>query len=220
MERFNRLEPEAWTILLSEAVQQANQAVHQLNSDLESRIGTARMEDDGGLCTTLTAAMLIGSTVSVANVGGCRTYLYRAQAGLEKITTDHLVVARLIEDGVLPPEQLYTHPHRNQVYRVLPTQPQAEVDLFTVPLQPDDVVLLCTRSLWNKIRDPEIEDMIRSAPSDPSQVASTLIQTALERSEQDNVSAVVVSVREESCQTPEPDIQLIVSPDRLHLPQA
>jgi serine/threonine protein phosphatase PrpC len=217
---FNRLEPEACTIMLSEAVQKANQAVHQLNSDLENRIETVRTEDEGGLNTKLTAAMLVGSTASVANVGDCRTYLYRAQAGLAKVTTDHLIVARWIEEGVLTPEQLYTHPRRNLTYRALPTQPQAEVDLFTVSLHPGDVLLLCTRSLWQEVRDPEIEAVIRSAPSDPSQVASTLIQTALERSDHDNVSAIVVTVREEPCQMSGPGIQLIVSPDRLHLPQS
>jgi serine/threonine protein phosphatase PrpC len=218
--RFNILQPEACTILLAEAVQKANEAVNQQNIDLESRIGTHMMEDVGGLSTTLTAAMLVGSTAYVANIGDCRTYLYRAKAGLEKVTTDHSVVARLIEEGVLTPEEVYTHPIRNQVYRTLSNQPQVEVDLFTVPLQSGDVVVLCSRSLWNVVRDPEIENVIRSAPDDPSHVASILIQTTLDRSSRDNVSVIVVSMLEEPLQMPGPGIQLFVSPDRLHLSQA
>jgi serine/threonine protein phosphatase PrpC len=216
---FSTIGPEACTILLAEAVQKANEAVNQQNSNLESRIGAPMMEDDGGLCTTLTAAMLVGSTASIANVGDCRTYLYRAKEGLEKVTTDHLVVARLIEEGVLTPEEVYTHPKRNQVYRALYNQPRVEVDLFTVPLQPGDVILLCSMSLWNVVRDSQIEDIIRSAPSDPSQVTSVLIQTALDRSGRDNVSVIVVSMVEAQDQALVPSVQLLARPESIHLPQ-
>ena len=106
------------------------------------------------------------------------------------------------------------------MYLALPAQQEIEVDLFTVPVQPGDVIVLCTRSLWDEIRDSEITDSIRATPSDPAHVASVLIQTALERNDRQNVSAIVVSVREEFSQMPEPGIQLFVSPDRLHLTQA
>jgi hypothetical protein len=75
------------------------------------------------------------------------------------------------------------------------------------------------RSLWQEVRDREIEDIIRSVPSDPSQVASVLIQTAMDRNSRYNVSAIVVSVLETHGQMPGPGIQCIVSPNRLHLPQ-
>jgi serine/threonine protein phosphatase PrpC len=216
--RSNMIRTEAYTTLLASAVQKANEAVRQENMALEGRLGK-HMMDDVVMSTTLTTAMLVGSTAYVANVGDCRTYLYRAEEGLGKITKDHLVVAHLIEDGILTPEDLYTHPKRNQVYRALYNQPQVEVDLFTVPLQPGDVILLCSRSLWQEVRDPEIEVVIRSAPSDPSQVASVLIQTVLDRNGRHNASAIVVSMHETHGQPPGPDIQCFVSPNRLHLPQ-
>ena len=178
------------------------------------------MEDCGGLYTTLTVAMLIGSTAYVANVGDCRTYLYRAKQGLRKVTTDHLWVARWIEDGTLTPEDLYIHTKRNQLYRALFTHPQAEVDLFTVPLQSGDVVLLCSAGLWREVRDPKIEEIIRSAPSDLSQVASVLIQTALDGGGKDNVSVIVISILEAGDQTLVAGVQLFARPESIHLPQA
>jgi serine/threonine protein phosphatase PrpC len=192
---FNKLPDKTCTMLLAEAVQKANAAVHQQNIDLESRVG-AHMMEDMSLSTTLTAAMLIGSTTYIANVGDCRAYRYRAKERLEKITTDHLLVARWIEEGTLTPEAIYTHPHRNILYRALPSLPQVEVDLFAVPLQPGDVLLLCSRNLWSVVHDREMEEVIRSAPVNPSRVASELVQSALDRSGRDNISAIVVSIRE------------------------
>jgi serine/threonine protein phosphatase PrpC len=216
---FNSLQPEACTSLLASAVQKANEAVYQKNVDLNNRSRGRTPEVEPRVSTTLTAAMLVGSTAYVANIGDCRTYLYRAKEGLWKVTTDHLWVARWIEDGTLNPEDLYTHTKSNQLYRALFTHPQAEVDLFTVPLQPGDVILLCSPGLWRKVRDSEIEEVIRSAPSDPSQVAEVLIQTALDRRGWDNVSVIVVSMLEVQGQILGPGIQLFISPDRLHLSQ-
>jgi serine/threonine protein phosphatase PrpC len=216
---FNMLEPEACTVLLAEAVQQANEAVSQQNIDLESRIGTQRMEDEGGLDTTLTAAMLIGSTAYVANVGDCRTYLYRASEGLKKVTTDHLWVARQIEAGLLEPDALYTHGYRCVTERALGGKPPVEVDLFTVRLHPGDTLLLCSDGLWRAVRDPKIKDVLGHVPLDPSQAAEALIQSALDGGGPDNVSVIVISMLEAQNQTLVPSVQFFAMPHRLHIPQ-
>lgn len=214
--RSNALEPGAYTALLGDAMQRANEAVHQQNSNLQNREGA---DVDVGVLTTVTAAMTVGSTAYVANVGNCRTYLYRLSEGLKQITTDHSVVARLVQDGILTPEDVYTHLQRHQVYRALFDQPFVEVDLFTVPLHLGDTLLLCSDGLWNMVRDPQIEGVLSNAPPDPSQAAEVLIQAALDEGGKDNVSVIVVSMIEAQNQAIVPEVQVFVKPARVQMPQ-
>src|SRR5581483_8906965 len=155
--------------LLVEGVQTANQAVHQHNMDQRADMGT-----------TVTAALIVDTVAYVANVGDSRTYLYREGLGLKKVTNDHSVVASLVEAGIIKPDDIYTHPKRNQIYRSLGEKPVVEVDTFTVHLMPNDKLLLCSDGLWDMVRDPKIEDVIKNSTTDPNRTAQALIQAALD----------------------------------------
>jgi serine/threonine protein phosphatase PrpC len=194
--------------LLAEGVQCANQAVHQNNMELHADMGT-----------TVTAALVVGATAYVANVGDSRTYLYRETEGLKKVTNDHSVVASLVEAGIIKPDDIYTHPKRNQIYRSLGEKPVVEVDTFTVQLQPGDKLLLCTDGLWDMVRDPKIEYVLKSQASAPDATADALIQAALEGGGEDNVSVIVVSLAETAQHTLTPGIQLLAKPETVQMPQ-
>ncbi len=214
----NALHLEVCSALLTHAVQLANEVVQQQNIDLRHRAGSDA--DDVGVLTTMAAAMIVGSTAHGANVGNCRTYLHRPGEGLKQITTDHSVVARLVQDGILTPEDVYTHPQRNQMCRSLGEKPVVEVDTFTIELQPGDVLLLCSDGLWDMVRDPKIEEVLSQRFHHPSQLAEMLIQAALDGGGKDNVSVIVVSMGEEQSQMFVPGVQLFARTDRLHIPPA
>ncbi len=203
----DEMSDEGFMKLLSDGVQQANHAVHQNNQERRADMGT-----------TMTAALVVGSMAYVANVGDSRTYLYREPEGLVKITHDHSVVASLVDAGVIKPDDIYTHPKRNQIYRSLGEKPVVEVDTFKVQLQPGDKLLLCSDGLWDMVRDPDIQRLMRTPVSDPSQTSGGLIQAALDGGGEDNVSVIVVHVTEATNRTGVAGIQLLAKPDSVSIP--
>lgn len=164
--------------------QWANMAVFQRAQEWENDMGT-----------TLTAALVVGYTSYIVNIGDSRTYIYRAgmQPRLKSITRDHSLVARLVEAGCIAPDDIYTHPERNKVYRCLGSEHEVEVDWFIVELEPGDELLLCSDGLWEMVRDPEIERIFNYDIA-PTSTCDMLVQAALRGGGRDNISVIVAKV--------------------------
>jgi serine/threonine protein phosphatase PrpC len=170
--------------MLKNGVHQANLSLYRRNRDLTPNM----------MGTTLTAALQVGTTAYIANVGDSRTYLYRPSEGLSQITHDHSVVARLVEDGIITPEEIYTHPKRNQIYRCLGEHASVEMDAFVITLQADDILLLCSDGLWEMVHDDALEKIIANSSHNPSQISALLVQAALNHGGVDNISVIAVSL--------------------------
>ena len=175
--------------LLSASVQYANQIVYERNQQQQTVMGM-----------TMTAALLIGSTAYVAHVGDSRFYLSRQPAGLTQITRDHSVVAALVARGDIAPEDIYTHPRRNEIYRSLGNKASVEVDVSTVQLVAGDVLLLCSDGLWEMAPDHQIASILAKPMPAPTDTAQSLIQAALAGGGKDNVSAIVARVSTYKCE--------------------
>jgi serine/threonine protein phosphatase PrpC len=169
--------------LLRAGVQYANQIVYERNEQQQTAMGT-----------TMTAALVSETTAYLAHVGDSRLYLYREPAGLVRVTRDHSVVAILVAEGIIAPDDIYTHPKRNQIYRSLGDEACVEVDTSVVPLAAGDTVLLCSDGLWEMVRDQQIAAILATPLSSPSQTARALIQAALIGGGEDNISAIVAQV--------------------------
>jgi PPM family protein phosphatase len=179
-----------WQELLRTAAREANRRVYE-----ESRSD----EDRKGMGTTLTIALIVGERVHVASVGDSRAYLLNAGGVTEdgattaQLTSDHSLVARLVDIGQITAEQARTHPQRNLLYRSIGTDPSVEVDTLSEQLEPGDVVLLCSDGLVNHVRDEEIAQ-IALEQLDPDRACEQLVATANERGGRDNISVVIVRV--------------------------
>lgn len=169
--------------LLVEGVQHANSAVYQHNQEYGLDTGT-----------TMTAALIADERVAVANVGDSRTYLYRASEGLTPITRDHSTVARLVENGQITPDEVYTHPQRNEIYRNLGDDIPVEVDTHLIEIERGMTLLLCSDGLWEMVRDAQIERILRETLPDAAQACRRLLQASLDGGGQDNISVIVVHV--------------------------
>src|SRR5215211_7931153 len=178
----------AWQELLRKAAIEANRRVYA-----ESRSDEARK----GMGTTLTIALIVGERLHVASVGDSRAYLLNAGGVTEdgsttaQLTSDHSLVARLVDIGQITPEQARTHPQKNLLYRSIGTDPSVEVDTFAEQLEPGDILLLCSDGLINHVRDEEIAEIVL-AQRDPNRACEQLVTLANQRGGRDNISVVIV----------------------------
>ncbi|HEX8997058.1 MAG TPA: protein phosphatase 2C domain-containing protein [Ktedonobacterales bacterium] len=172
---------EAVASALHDAAQAANDAIFQVNT-----------QGGGDSGSTLVALVIVGEMAWIANVGDSRAYVMDGDS-LRRVTSDHSVVEQLILSGMVTPEERYTHPQRNRIFRSLGSEEQVELDVFTQRLRPGMRLLLCSDGLWEMTRDPEIEQILRETPY-PVAACAALIASANEHGGEDNITAVVAQI--------------------------
>lgn len=143
-----------------------------------------------GMGTTLTAAWSDGTTMTVAHVGDSRAYLLRGDT-LQRVTVDHSLVEELIRDGKLTEEQAAVHPQRSIITRALGVDSSVDVDVYSLVLQPNDRVMLCSDGLTSMVRANGIAEIL-GRESDPTAAANALVDAANEAGGDDNITVVVL----------------------------
>ncbi|MBR3257901.1 MAG: Stp1/IreP family PP2C-type Ser/Thr phosphatase [Eggerthellaceae bacterium] len=169
--------------MLSLAIDAANTAVYEESLKTERR---------HGMGTTITAAMLKGTRLVIAQVGDSRAYLLH-NGVLQQLTRDHSLMADLIESGEITPEEARTHPQRNFITRALGTGASVETDLYELNVSPGDRLLLCSDGLSGMLEDGELATALM-AIRDPQTCVNNLLARANEAGGCDNVTAIVVDV--------------------------
>ncbi len=143
-----------------------------------------------GMGSTLALAFVKGSLAVIGNIGDSRIYRVRDGA-IEPLTHDHSYVAQLAALGKIEPEEIYTHPQRNYIYRALGSDVEAQPDIFTERLQSGDLLLLCSDGLWGMVRDDAILRAVEEAGT-PDEAATRLVDMANLNGGDDNISVVIV----------------------------
>ena len=145
-----------------------------------------------GMGTTLTAAMLEGERLLIAQVGDSRAYLLH-KGHLQQITRDHSLMADLIEAGQITPEEARVHPNRSVITRAIGSDIHMRPDIYELNVDAGDRILLCTDGLSSMISNNAIESIMRRQ-SDAQHCADELVTAALENGGADNVTVVVADV--------------------------
>ena len=173
---------------------QGLEGVVALITEANRRIWERSLADPqtAGMGTTVTAALVDAATATVGlgHVGDSRAYLLRG-GELEQLTTDHSLVAELVQSGVLTPEEAERHPQRSAITRALGTEASVEVDTFTVQAEPGDLFLLCSDGLPVMVSDDGVRSAIEGAGGDPSRAADALVAAANANGGEDNVTVVL-----------------------------
>jgi protein phosphatase len=165
-------------------VREANRRVYE-----RSRTDSAA----SGMGTTVTAALLEGNQVRIGHVGDSRAYLIR-NGLLEQLTEDHSLVAELMRDGKLSQEEAEAHPQRSVITRALGTDPDVDVDTFTIEAHPGDVFLLCSDGLTTMVEDTAILRIVEEQRADLDRAARTLVSAANTAGGEDNITVVLFEI--------------------------
>ncbi len=166
-------------------------AVRVANLRIHERAGAD--ERLHGMGTTLVAASFPAEAdmLLVAHVGDSRAYLLRGGT-LRQLTEDHSLLNDVRRSRQLTPEEIEAFPHKNVIVRALGMDPDVEVDLVREPLEPGDLVLLCSDGLTGMVPDPRIAEILRGARAEPRRAAQELIDAANAAGGADNVTCVLV----------------------------
>jgi protein phosphatase len=150
-----------------------------------------------GMGAVVTAAIVDAEAgiVTIGHVGDSRAYRIQG-AAIDQLTTDHSLVAELVESGVLTPEEAEHHPQRSAITRALGTEPAVDVDTLTVEASPGDLFLICSDGLSIMLDDAQIADIVTSANGDLAAAAEALVAAANARGGEDNVTVVLFELVE------------------------
>ena len=149
-------------------------AVRRSNEFIYDR--AQRDPEQAGMGTTLVGAWIRQHVASVAHVGDSRAYLWHDDR-LEPLTRDHSL----------------SEAQAHVLVRVLGREPDVDVDLTEVPVQPGDYVLLCSDGLTRMVADRELAQAIFEF-REPQRICDHLIAAANRNGGADNITVVVVEV--------------------------
>ncbi|MBT2603401.1 Stp1/IreP family PP2C-type Ser/Thr phosphatase [Peribacillus frigoritolerans] len=149
-----------------------------------------------GMGTTIVAAICTDKFATIANIGDSRCYLYN-ESGFKQVTEDHSLVNELVRSGQISKEDAENHPRKNVLLRALGTEMQVEMDIMTVIFEENDLLLLCSDGLTNKVSELELEETVTNAQS-LEEKANSLIDKANHYGGEDNITLVLVQFTEES----------------------
>lgn len=181
---------ERWHTVLRKCVRTANQTIYAQGK------AQAHLH---GMGTTLTTLVITDRCFHLAHVGDSRAYLINSKGVTEngttfmQLTSDHTLVARLVDIGHMSKEEARSSPQRSMLYRALGTEVNIEVDTDSQTLQEGDILLVCSDGLTNHVDDSELAQIVLKH-KDPQIACTELVSLANQRGGRDNISVVVAMI--------------------------
>src|SRR5215831_13888986 len=168
--------------VIEAAFKAANDAVYKRSSSGDATVA--------GMGTTAVLALILGRQAKLAHVGDSRAYLYRNHR-LSQLTTDHTIVQRMVEAGVLKPDEAVDHPQSSVLERAIGSAPTVGVDIRNHQLEEGDALLLCSDGLSGYVAADKIEAVLR-ADGPVQDTTINLVRLALEAGGRDNVTVQLI----------------------------
>ena len=172
-------------ILIKNSINHANSTIYKM---------AKADEQCQGMGTTVVAGLFHNDMVTIGHVGDSR--MYRLRGGkLQQITKDHSLIQELIDRKLYTPEEAYAKMPKNLVTRGLGLDFAVEVDIIEENTLPEDIYLVCSDGLTDMVNDEEIHLTLGKYSANLVQIASTLIQQANSKGGKDNITVVLVRVK-------------------------
>ena len=168
-----------------QALVEANSVVFRAAGDSGSQRGMG----------TTCAVLVVGDhVVHVGNVGDSRIYRLRDDS-LVQLTHDHTVVAEMVDQGLIKPDEAVLADNRSFLTRALGGAADVDAEVDTLDLLRGDRFVLCSDGLSSMVNDAEIQRIVASV-ADPQAAVQSLVDAANAAGGDDNVTAIVVDTDE------------------------
>jgi len=174
---------------------EAQKALAQLetalsNADARILAEAADHPELRGMGTTVTMAFHLGAQLCVVHVGDSRAYLYRG-GELHQLTRDHTLMADMVRNGTLRPDQVAGHRLRHVITNVVGGQELGvEVEAHAFDVRPGDRLLLCSDGLSEMVTNEAIAATL-AADTEPESAAKTLLALANDGGGSDNITLLI-----------------------------
>lgn len=153
-------------------------------------------DECNGMGTTIVAVICTNKFTTIANIGDSRCYMLN-DIGFKQITEDHSLVNELVRSGQISKEDAEHHPRKNVLLRALGTETNVDMDIKTITFEEEDLLLLCSDGLSNKVKESEMVEVLKlGVPLE--QKASRLIELANFYGGEDNITLVIVEFFDDS----------------------
>lgn len=153
-----------------------------------------------GMGTTVSACVLLGDWVYIAQVGDSRVYLVRERSGIYQLTHDHSLVAEQVRNGLITEDEARTHSLKNLITRAVGIKESVAVDLFAVRVRQNDTLLLCSDGLCNVVPD----DYLARALANGDLRAGTrgVVKEAINEGGPDNITVITIRFKAQPPKAP------------------
>lgn len=179
--------------LLKKSVKHVNKSIYnhgQENKDLK------------GMGTTITAVMLNGKEINIANVGDSRTYMIKG-GKLFQMTRDHSLVQEKLNIGLYDRAGAAADPQKNVLIRTVGFEPEVDVDVYHYSVHKNDIFMLCSDGLHGFVSDEDIiylvnkniPDIDSATQEQLDACVSELINQANTNGGKDNISVIMALVK-------------------------
>ena len=171
--------------VLSDAIQAAH---HKVVEAGQQGVGQS------GMGTTVVAMCSDGDSYEINWVGDSRAYLWEAKKKrLTQLTEDHSLIVRLINSGLITPEDAKSHPQRHMITQCLGSVEieSVKVDGLQGQWQADQSILLCSDGLSDDVSESELSSLM-ALPVSQEEKLEKMVEAAKSYGGKDNISIVVV----------------------------
>jgi len=170
---------------LDEAKSGLINALKEVNSNLHDLKGG----ESGATCMVL---FIKGSKALFAHAGDSKLYLVRG-GDLTQLNSEHSLVWSLWREGLLPKDELSTHPLRNVVERALGLKEALEPESGEAVLTTGDTLLLATDGVAADLSQSDILSIVNSA-GEPMERLETLAALSRKSGGSDNFTGILIDI--------------------------
>jgi len=139
-----------------------------------------------GMGTTLVVGAFQGNRFLLGHIGDSRCYRLRGQDFQQQV-----------DAGLITPEQALTASNKNLVTRALGVEDTVLVEVNEFRVDVGDIYLMCSDGLSDMVLDGAIAAILAGTGA-PEQIAAELVRAANDAGGRDNISVVLVYVKEDS----------------------